>query len=238
MRVLITEATGFMGIQQQRRVIHMRNKIIRGLVFVLAFAIAGYAIVQYGFLNASNAGLVSFKLQKPNFELKPWIYVLYTHIFTAIFALIIGPFQLFIKPTNGRKRWHRLFGYGYVFSIIVSGIVNVYLSIFATGGWISGLGFISLDVLWVTTTLIATRKILVKDIQAHKTWMLRSYALTFSAVTLRILLAPLIFLLGDFEAAFRAVAWLCWIPNLIVIEVVISRMKLRRQQGFTTAMPK
>ncbi|WP_338589603.1 DUF2306 domain-containing protein [Paenibacillus sp. Y5S-9] len=208
----------------------MGNKMIRSLVFILAFSIAGYAIVQYGVLKASDAGLVSFKLQKPNFELKPWIYVLYIHIVTAIFALIIGPFQLFMKPTNDRKRWHRLLGYGYVLSITVSGIVSVYLSLFATGGWIAGLGFMSLDVLWVATTLIATRKIMAKDIEAHKVWMLRSYALTFAAVTLRIWLAPLNLLLGDFEAAFRVVAWVCWIPNLLVIEAVIFRMRLRQQQ--------
>ncbi|MEK4363043.1 DUF2306 domain-containing protein [Paenibacillus sp. FSL M8-0212] len=208
----------------------MGNKMIRALVLILAFSIAGYAIVQYGVLKASDAGLVSFKLQKPNFELKPWIYVLYIHIVTAIFALIIGPFQLFMKPTNDRKRWHRLLGYGYVLSITVSGIVSVYLSLFATGGWIAGLGFMSLDVLWVTTTLIATRRIMAKDIQAHKAWMLRSYALTFAAVTLRIWLAPLNLLLSDFEAAFQVVAWVCWIPNLLVIEVVISRMRLRQRQ--------
>ncbi|OKP88669.1 hypothetical protein A3842_05485 [Paenibacillus sp. P3E] len=208
----------------------MRNKMIRALVLILAFSIAGYAIVQYGVLKASDAGLVSFKLQKPNFELKPWIYVLYIHIFTAIFALIIGPFQLYMKPTNARKRWHRLLGYGYVLSITVSGIVSVYLSLFATGGWIAGLGFMSLDVLWVATTLTATRKIMAKDIQAHKAWMLRSYALTFAAVTLRIWLAPLALLFGDFEVAFRVVAWVCWIPNLLVIEAVISRMRLRQRQ--------
>ncbi|XOI99032.1 DUF2306 domain-containing protein [Paenibacillus polymyxa] len=208
----------------------MGNKMIRALVLILAFSIAGYAIVQYGVLKASDAGLVSFKLQKPNFELKPWIYVLYIHIVTAIFALIIGPFQLFMKPTNDRKRWHRLLGYGYVLSITVSGIVSVYLSLFATGGWIAGLGFMSLDVLWVATTLIATRKIMAKDIQAHKAWMLRSYALTLAAVTLRFWLAPLNLLLGDFEAGFRVVAWVCWIPNLLVIEAVISRMRLRQRQ--------
>ncbi|WKL04502.1 DUF2306 domain-containing protein [Paenibacillus amylolyticus] len=208
----------------------MGNKMIRALVFILAFSIAGYAIVQYGVLKASDAGLVSFKLQKPNFELKPWIYVLYIHIVTAIFALIIGPFQLFMKPTNDRKRWHRLLGYGYVLSITVSGIVSVYLSLFATGGWIAGLGFMSLDVLWVATTLIATRKIMAKDIQAHKAWMLRSYALTFAAVTLRIWLAPLNLLLGDFEAGFQVVAWVCWIPNLLIIEAVISRMRLQQRQ--------
>lgn len=208
----------------------MASKSIRALVFILAFLIAGYAIMQYGILQASDAGLVSFKLQKPNFELKPWIYVLYAHIFTAIFALMIGPFQLFIKPTHARRRWHRRLGYAYVLSITVSGIVNVYLSLFATGGWISGLGFMSLDTLWVTTTLIAVRKIMSKDIQAHKVWMFRSYALTFSAVTLRILLAPLVILFGDFETAFRVVAWACWIPNLLVIEVVIARMRLRQQR--------
>lgn len=208
----------------------MGNKMIRALVLILAFSIAGYAIVQYGVLKASDAGLVSFKLQKPNFELKPWIYVLYIHIFTAIFALIIGPFQLFIKPKGARKRWHRLLGYGYVLSITVSGIVGVYLSLFATGGWIAGLGFMSLDVLWVATTLTATGKIMVKDIKAHKAWMLRSYALTFAAVTLRIWLAPLTLLFGDFEAGFRVVAWVCWIPNLLVIETVISRMRLRQRQ--------
>ncbi|ANF95043.1 DUF2306 domain-containing protein [Paenibacillus bovis] len=206
----------------------MTSKMVRVIVFILAFAIAGYAMVQYGILKASDAGLVSFKLPKPDFELKPWVYVLYVHIFTAIFALVIGPFQLFIKPTPARRRWHRLFGYGYVFSIVLSGVVNVYLSLFATGGWVSSLGFMSLDVLWVGTTLTATRKIMSKDIQAHKEWMLRSYALTFSAVTLRIFLAPLAILLGDFEAAFRVVAWLCWIPNLLVIEAVIFRMRLRQ----------
>ncbi|QSF42835.1 DUF2306 domain-containing protein [Paenibacillus tianjinensis] len=208
----------------------MGNKMIRALVLILAFSIAGYAFVQYGVLKASDAGLVSFKLQKPNFELKPWIYILYIHIFTAIFALIIGPFQLFMKPTNARKRWHRLLGYGYVLSITVSGIVSVYLSLFATGGWIAGLGFMSLDVLWVATTLTATRKIMAKDIQAHKAWMLRSYALTFAAVTLRIWLAPLALLFGDFEAGFRVVAWVCWIPNLLVIEAVIFRKRLRQRQ--------
>ncbi|MDG0790045.1 hypothetical protein OMP38_03635 [Cohnella ginsengisoli] len=35
-----------------------------------------------------------------------------------------------MKPTNARRRWHRLLGYGYVFSITASGIVSVYLSLF------------------------------------------------------------------------------------------------------------
>ncbi|BBH24570.1 hypothetical protein Back11_59150 [Paenibacillus baekrokdamisoli] len=199
----------------------MGIKIIRALVFIFAFSIAGYVIVQYGVFRASDAGLVAFKLQKPDFHLAPWVYVLYAHIVTAMLALIIGPFQIFLKQSKARVRQHRLLGYVYIISITVSGIVSLYLSLFATGGWIAGLGFFGLDVLWVATTWIALRKIMVKDIQAHKAWMLRSYALTFAAVTLRIWLAPLALLFGDFEAGYRVVAWLCWVPNLLIIEIVI-----------------
>ncbi|MCC3374205.1 DUF2306 domain-containing protein [Cohnella sp. REN36] len=205
----------------------MGKKIFWALVIVFAFSIAGYAIVQYGVLKASNAGLVAFKLQKPDFELTPWVYVLYVHIVTAIFALIIGPFQILMKPTNVRKRRHRRLGYVYVISITVSGIVSVYLSLFATGGRIAGLGFLLLDVLWVGTTLTSMRKIRAKDIQAHKAWMFRSYSLTFAAVTLRLWLAPLVLIFGDFEAGYRVVAWVCWIPNLLVIEAVIRKKGLR-----------
>lgn len=205
----------------------MGKKIFRVLIFVFAFSIAGYAIVQYGVFKASDAGLVAFKLQKPNFELTPWVYVLYIHIVTALLALIIGPFQIFMKQTKERKRRHRLLGYVYVISITVSGIVSMYLSLFATGGWIAGLGFMLLDVLWVATTLTAIRKIIFKDQQAHKAWMLRSYSLTFAAVTLRLWLAPLALIFGDFEAGYRVVAWVCWIPNLLLIEAVIRRKGLQ-----------
>ncbi|SFL36957.1 Predicted membrane protein [Paenibacillus sp. 1_12] len=207
----------------------MGEKVIRALVFVLSFAIAGYAIVQYGVFAAHHTGLVGFKLQKPDFHLTPWLYVLYAHIVTATLALIIGPFQIFMKQSKARVRQHRLLGYVYVVSITVSGIVNLYLTLFATGGWIAGLGFFVLDVLWVATTWMALRKIRVKNIQAHKAWMLRSYALTFAAVTLRIWLGPVTMLFGDFEQAYRVIAWLCWVPNLLVIEAMIRAKAAKKK---------
>jgi len=53
--------------------------------------------------------------------------------------------------------------------------------------------------------------------------MTRSYALTFAAVTLRIYL-PLSQVAGiPFEPAYQTIAWLCWVPNLIVAEWLILR---------------
>ncbi len=53
--------------------------------------------------------------------------------------------------------------------------------------------------------------------------MLRTYALTFAAVTIRIELVALHSVAGfDFEAAYTTVAWLCWVPNLILMELWLA----------------
>ncbi|MBX2875107.1 MAG: DUF2306 domain-containing protein, partial [Saprospiraceae bacterium] len=63
-----------------------------------------------------------------------------------------------------------------------------------------------------------------RNIEAHREWMLRSYALTFAAVTLRLQL-PLYmsFLDIDFLTSYRMVSWSCWVPNLLLIEWFIHR---------------
>ncbi|MFC5450811.1 DUF2306 domain-containing protein [Paenibacillus aestuarii] len=213
----------------------MGKKIVRALVVVFALAVAFYAIVQYGLFRADQAGLVAFKLQKPDFHLAPWVYVLYAHIVTAVLALVIGPIQLFRKPTGTRVKRHRLLGYLYVAAITVSGLVSVYLALYATGGWLASLGFLGLDACWLASTWVALRKIMLKDVAAHKAWMLRSYALTFAAVTLRVWLAPLVMAFGDFETGYRLVAWLCWIPNLLVIEAVIRSRKANQRPPAASA---
>ncbi|NOU96744.1 DUF2306 domain-containing protein [Paenibacillus sp. LMG 31456] len=207
----------------------MSKTAIRTLVIVLALAISAYAIIQYGFFAPQKAGLISIKLRNPDFHLDPWIYALYTHIVTAVLALVIGPFQLFLKPRGTKPlSRHRLLGIVYVGAVTISGLVNLYLSMYATGGWISGLGFLLLDILWVGATWISVFKILEKNTQAHKEWMLRSYALTFAAVTLRIWLPLLIVIYhGSFVQAYQVVAWLCWIPNLLFIEAMI-RLRSKR----------
>ena len=62
------------------------------------------------------------------------------------------------------------------------------------------------------------------DVDAHRAWMLRSYALTLAAVTLRIYI-PLSQVAGvEFEAAYQAISWFCWVPNLLIVEwIVLTR---------------
>ena len=61
-------------------------------------------------------------------------------------------------------------------------------------------------------------------IAEHQRWMVRSYALTFAAVTLRLEM-PFFFILGgmDYAEVSNYVAWLCWVPNLIIAELYLRR---------------
>ena len=69
---------------------------------------------------------------------------------------------------------------------------------------------------------MAIIKVKNKDIIAHKKWMYRSYALSFAAVTLRILV-PLMSITNQFDYDFIVVstAWLSWIINLFVVELIL-----------------
>src|SRR5581483_9959784 len=78
-------------------------------------------------------------------------------------------------------------------------------------------GFAVLACLWLATAALALRAALRRDFVAHRRWMVRNYALTFAAVTLRIELPFMVAALGlPFLTAYAIVAWLCWAPNAVV----------------------
>ena len=47
--------------------------------------------------------------------------------------------------------------------------------------------------------------------------------MTYAAVTLRLWLIALIPVLGDFGSAYVLVPFLCWVPNLLVVEWLLRR---------------
>jgi hypothetical protein len=60
--------------------------------------------------------------------------------------------------------------------------------------------------------------------------MIYSYAACLAAVTLRIYLPLLTFLFQDFNKAYSLVAWLCWIPNIIVAHYIIKKNQKQNHQ--------
>jgi len=153
-----------------------------------------------------------------------WNIGFYTHIFLGGLALLIGWTQFSSKLRNKNIAVHRMTGKVYVVSVLVSSIAGIYIGIFATGGLVPSMGFISLGVIWFYTTLMAYLYIRNKQILQHQKMMIYSYAACFAGVTLRIWLPILGIIFGDFITAYTIVAWLCWVPNLMVAYFITRKV--------------
>lgn len=149
------------------------------------------------------------------------------HIGAAMLAIIIGPFQFLPKSITRRYlKFHRWLGRIYLVSVLISGLAGLYMAQFAHGGLAARVGFALLSISWLFSGTMAYTRIRNKDVQSHRQWMVRNYALTFAGVTLRLWI-PLFTLVAGFEftEAYIAIAWLCWVPNLMVAEWIISRIR-------------
>ncbi|HEX3933609.1 MAG TPA: DUF2306 domain-containing protein [Puia sp.] len=192
------------------------------------FAVAvGLYPLLYCFMDLAHQGLLQ---SKPRELLGTGWYlpVFYLHISCGGLALLIGWTQFSPRLRTRYLRMHRRVGTVYVASVAASSCAGCCLALFATGGLISVMGFGLLAVTWLFTDIMAYTSIRRLDIPRHQEWMIRNYALTFAAVTLRIYL-PLSQLLHlNFLTAYPTIAWLCWVPNLLIAQWIISRTRTRK----------
>jgi len=169
---------------------------------------------------------VDFLLTKQSvLHITAWRYSFYTHIISSIFVLLFGAFQFVPVESTKVIRVHRFLGKIYVFTVLfLSAPSGLIMGFYANGGIWSKTSFVIISVLWWYFTFMAYRKIVQKNIDAHKRFMYRSYALTLSAITLRIyvLVLPLVIHLHSKEM-YTLVAWLSWVPNLLVVEFVANK---------------
>lgn len=178
-------------------------------------------------LVATYAGLVLFL---PGFG-PPFLnpkrvdmpFALYGHLAGGLVALALGPWQLSSRLRRTGLARHRWMGRVYVLAVLVGGLGGLSLAMKSMFGLVTHVGFGMLAVLWLYSTAMAWIRIRAHDQPAHWRWMIRSYALTLAAVTLRIYLPVSGLLHIPFEEAYQAISWFCWVPNIIVAEWLILR---------------
>ena len=148
----------------------------------------------------------------------------FLHISASPVALILGLFQFLPRLRANNPTLHRWTGRLYVLMVLIGGLAGLVLvfGAFDRPGAASGFGFLA--IIWIGTTAQAIRLAMAGRIAEHQRWMVRSYALTFAAVTLRLEM-PFFFILGgmDYAEVSNYVAWLCWVPNLIIAELYLRR---------------
>ena len=147
---------------------------------LLALAVAGYAITM------SFAPELRPSFVRALFAERP--VAAFVHFMGGAIALVAGAFQLNTLLRTRFIEAHRWLGRLYLLAVVIGGVAALALALQSFGGLIAHVGFGLLAVCWIGSTLNAYRHIRQGNLSTHRNWMIRSYALTLTAVTLRIYL--------------------------------------------------
>ncbi len=193
------------------------KKFLWGVMTFLAIAIAGYAIVILTVADLKgHAFLGHHYLNRP--------IALYAHLGLGSLALMIGPFQFLKGLRTKRPMLHRWSGRLYVIFCLFSAVGGLMLAL-NSQQTMAKYGFIGLATVWVITTTQGYWMARAGNFSAHKNWMIRSYAATYAAVSLRFILPGQLIFGVPFETAYLVVSWACWVPNLLIAESIIRHKK-------------
>ena len=161
-----------------------------------------------------------------------WRTAFYVHISGGIVAIVTVPLQFLMRSRQGNAKLHRTLGKVYLGAILFVGApAGFYMALYANGGPWASTGFAVMSMLWFYTTLTAYQSARNRKFKEHSQWMVRSYALTFSAITLR-LWVPLCSIYFHMEPGLVVTlsAWVSWGFNLIFAEFLLlldRRLRLR-----------
>jgi hypothetical protein len=202
-----------------------RTNKVAWVAFGMMAILIGFYPVLY-LIGPSDMGLLASKSDALLQDIK-WNIAFYGHICFGGISLLTGWTQFSRELRRRYLPWHRRLGKVYVISALISGACGIYLSFFATGGWVPGLGFFLLGVFWIFFTFRAYTAVRASDLTKHEGYMIYSFAACFAAVMLRVWMPILILIFGEFLIAYSIVAWLCWVPNLIFAYFWVRRSGLQ-----------
>lgn len=182
------------------------------LIWLLSLGVAGYAVYTYAFFPVGVYVHPDIRA-----TLQANAAIVLTHAFSSALALAAGPLQFWNRLRSAAPAAHRWIGRLYFYAgVLLGAISGLYLALHAYGGPVSRVGFGALAIAWLYTGLRALLAIRAGDVPGHRRWMIRNYALAFAAVTLRLYIPAALASGVEFATAYPLIAWLCWVPNLLI----------------------
>jgi hypothetical protein len=190
------------------------------LAFLYFFWLMILITIQYIPVNLDIAFL---RIKQVQIQFLHYQLAFFIHVYTSIFALLFGFFQFWNYLRKRYRSLHRSMGKLYVGIILfVSGPTGLVMGYYANGGLFAQISFCILAVLWIFYTYRAYSFATKKDFERHKNYMIRSYALTLSAISLRLfkwIIAGTIALPP--MDTYVIVSWAGWMINLAVAEILV-----------------
>lgn len=175
----------------------------------------------------TDVGFLRIKQQYIDIDF--WRIAFFVHVYASLWVLFAGFTQFSNTLMRKNPRLHRAMGYIYVTDILlITGPAGLIMGFYANGGLSSRIAFVTLAILWIYFTAMALVKAKQKDFKSHRNFMIRSYALTLSALTLR---AWKYGITNTMDVrpmdVYRVVAWAGWGINILVAEWLIWRLRHR-----------
>jgi hypothetical protein len=149
-------------------------------------------------------------------------HLLIPHTFCGVIALLAGPVQFSSRVRQRHMIFHRVLGRMYVISVFIGALTGVAL---AAGR--PGMPGTSVQAgAWIVCTTAAWITARNRQIARHRQWMVRSYAVTFTFVSSRVLnLWPRYWShLGDSLAAVGLIVFT--LATLLVVELGLNWREL------------
>ncbi|HEY2858464.1 MAG TPA: DUF2306 domain-containing protein [Terracidiphilus sp.] len=145
-------------------------------------------------------------------------HLLIPHTLAGTFALLIGPINFSSRIRESHPQVHRILGRIYVVSVFVGSFTGIALAAGRPGFPGTSLQAAA----WMVCTTAAFITARNRQIVAHRQWMARSYAVTFTFVSSRVLnLVPAYWShLGDALSAVGVIAFT--LASLLIVEIGLN----------------
>lgn len=154
-------------------------------------------------------------------------HLLIPHTISGTFALLAGPLQFSTRFRQRHLQWHRVIGRLYAVAVFVGSFTGIAL---AAGR--PGLPGTSMQAAaWMVCTAVAVIAARNGQIAVHRQWMARSYAVTFTFISSRILnLVPAYWShLGDVLSAVGVIAFT--LASIVMVDIGLNWHELTTRRG-------
>ncbi len=210
------------------------RKILGGIVtLIILYALYLLILLSIPYLQL-KPGVAFLQSKQFIYRIDIWRISFYIHVFCSFILIACGLLQFNKWILKNKKKLHRTSGAVYLFVLfLLSGPTGLIMSFYANGGFWAQVGFISLSLTWLSVSFISYYYLRRKNYIKHGNFMLFSYALTLSAITLRFYA----YLINVFNIdvhpvdAYIVLSYLSWIPNLVIAFVMIRFGFIKRRMG-------
>lgn len=208
------------------------------IIFIFLLCLGGIGmlltILQYTSFDRT-AGFLYYKqfIVNNNF----WRLIFYVHVFTCFVCLAAGLTQFSGDILRNYPKVHRTLGRVYFYNIIFINFPAGFILALNANGHLPGkFAFITLDLLWLYFTVSAVVSVRQGDVDRHRRQMIRSYALTLTALTLRFVKMSMVkYSNWNYDEIYVFDAWSALLINLTVAEIIIYFSFYRSKRKLITS---